>query len=226
MKCLIQAIGVLTVCEDSECSKSCVRWHSDPNNDLHDPILEVWNRQWLTSTYSMIAPAEADLYTVTLRLPAAMENILQSLSGHKGIYIEPKGLDGRSVSPNHQVIWIPKVTVSQARMYCQTVPEVLGLARLGAKFGLRCKQKDSQTVHAEVKAHTRTQFLHQATRRSILWGQCHGESSKHHWLEPLRILDGITSPGWRKGLLLKGTPTIPNHWAPNHQFTTVFGPTL
>ncbi len=168
MKCLIQALGVLSVCEDPKCSQACGRWHTDGSHELHDPILELWNRQWLTSTYSMIAPAEADLYSVTLRLPADLEDSLQNASGHQGIYVEPKGLDGRSVSPNHQVIWLPKVTASQARMYCQTVPGVLGLARLGNKYGLRCKHKDSPTVHAEVKPHT--QFLPSGTKAIYLVG--------------------------------------------------------
>ena len=168
MKCLIQAIGILMVCEDSECSQNCGRWHVDPKDEVHDPILGVWNRQWLTATYATVAPLEADLYTVTLRLPASLEEALQSLSGYKGVYVEPKGLDGRSVSPNHHVIWLPKSTASQARMYAQTVPGVLGLARLGSKFGLRCYQKDSQTVHQEVKPNT--QFLPSGAKAVYLVG--------------------------------------------------------
>ena len=89
LKCLIQTLGVLMTCEDLHCSQKCGRWHAKDGDEVHDPILEVWNRQWLTATYSMIAPAEADLYTVTLRLPAELEDVLQGMSGHQGIYIEP-----------------------------------------------------------------------------------------------------------------------------------------
>lgn len=168
MKCIIQALGILMVCDDVECDHKCGRWHRDPKIDITDPILGVWNRQWLTSTYAMVAPLESDLYTVTLRLPASLEEAMQNLSGYKGLYVEPKGLDGRSVSSAHQVIWLPKSTVSQARMHAQTVPGVIGLARLGSKYGLRCYHKDSQSVHQEVKPNT--QFLPSGSKAVYLVG--------------------------------------------------------
>ena len=59
------------------------------------------------------------------------------------LYIEPKAIDGRQISHEFHVVWVPKASFSQIAMRRQTVSGVVGLARIAGKYGLRCRAADS-----------------------------------------------------------------------------------
>ena len=65
-------------------------------------------------------------------------------------------------------MWIPKLDASQLLLQRQTIPNVVGMARLGAKVGLRCRTEHAAEVFAKLKpGHT---FLPPGKRQTFLVG--------------------------------------------------------
>lgn len=168
LKYLLHHVAILTACQQSTCDGKCGHWHKDADATIKDPILEVWNRQWMTLGYAHCSSQAAEIFSVAMRFPQDVEAVLQSFSGSHGIYIEPKAIDGRQVTSTYSVIWTPKATHAQAMMYLQTVPGIVGLARLGSKLGVRCLSADSFRVHEVIKPDT--QFLPGGVKQSYLIG--------------------------------------------------------
>ncbi len=148
MKFIISQLPMLQVCQDQGCS-SCGKWHSTESS--RDPILAVWNRQWLSNSYTPVKPEAADMYVVTIRVPSSLEQGLLQVSGATSICIEPRELDGRMISKPYHVTWLPKMTFAQAMALKQTTPGAIGLARLASKWGIRCQIRDAARVYAAVK---------------------------------------------------------------------------
>ena len=151
LRYIMQKIPLITLCGKAVCDLKCGCWRVPDGTELKDPLLEVWNRQWLNLAFSQSSPKDAEVYSVTVRLPKSIEANLQQFSGVDGIYIEPKAIDGRMVSNDYHVVWVAKASFSQAALYRQTIPGVVGIARIAGKYGLRCLASDSQSVHSAVK---------------------------------------------------------------------------
>ncbi len=52
LKYLLARIPLLTLCNKAACDSMCGAWHVPEGTELKDPLLEVWNRQWLTMAFS------------------------------------------------------------------------------------------------------------------------------------------------------------------------------
>ena len=146
---LLSKLPMLIKCQ-SEGSCGCNKWHVDAEVGVVDPILELWNRQWLTN-YVQVKPSEAEMFSFTIRAPKSVEIELLQVSGQEGVCVEPRSIDGRKPSEDFFVVWMPKSTASQALVMKQTTAKVLGLARLGNKWGLRCRLDDASVVHKAVR---------------------------------------------------------------------------
>lgn len=85
--------GNLSKCVE-EVSCDCQRWHASAGG-VTDPVMELWNRQWLSYTFAQVKPSDADMYSVTVRIPKLLEKKLLSASGSDSICFEPRSLDGR-----------------------------------------------------------------------------------------------------------------------------------
>lgn len=157
----------LQSCQDDECC-GCEGWHRTEQLPMDSPVMELWGKQWMRLDFSQVAPANADLFTAHIRLPEQLQQLVQHFSGHGGVYLEPKSLDGRKPSQDFQVVWLPKADHAQLMVQRQTVPHVVGLARLGTKMGLRCCTMHAAEVFALVKpGHT---FLPPGRRHTYLVG--------------------------------------------------------
>ena len=151
LKHLFAQIGHLQACTLSQCDGNCGAWHPSSQCDLPNPILELWGKQWISHGFSMTPADKADTFTVHMRLPVCLQAILQSFSGHHGIYVEPKEIDGKQPSGDYQVFWMPKSTYRELVHLRQTVEGICGLARLGAKHGVRCHISKAEGVHAAIR---------------------------------------------------------------------------
>jgi hypothetical protein len=140
----------LQQCCDEECC-GCEGWHRTSAFPMDSPVMELWGKQWLRLDFSHASPSEAELFTAHIRMPEHLQLLAQHFSGHAGVYLEPKSLDGRRPSQDFQVVWLPKADMSQLTVQRQTVPHVIGLARLGNKMGLRCCTSHAAEVFAVVK---------------------------------------------------------------------------
>ena len=151
LKHVFARIPVLQRCGDDECDGSCEAWHSTESCQLSDPILELWGRQFIQLNFQQVAPEKAEVYQVHLRVPQVLQTQLQTYSGVGGVYLEPRGLDGKKPSDHFEVVWMPRITFDALQVLKQTTPGVLGLARLGSKFGLRCLATQASELHAILK---------------------------------------------------------------------------
>lgn len=164
---IIKHVCPLQTCDDQECA-GCEGWHPSKQFPLDSAIMEVWGRQWMRSTFAYCAPEDADLFAVHMRLPEILQVVVQEFSGMCGVFLEPKSVDGRRPSEVFQVVWLPKLSLSQVVVQRQTLPEVCGIARLGSKLGLRCRVADAEGVFAKVRpGHT---FLPQGEKQTYLVG--------------------------------------------------------
>lgn len=110
--------GNLSKCVE-EVSCDCQRWHASAGG-FTDPVMELWNRQWLSYTFAQVKPSDADMYSVTVRIPKLLEKKLLSASGSDSICFEPRSLDGRKPSDEYAVVWVPKISAAQALLLKQT----------------------------------------------------------------------------------------------------------
>lgn len=164
---IFSQVPPLLQCQDQECS-GCECWHRSLDFPIDTPVLELWGKQWLRLDFRASNPDQADLFTAHLRLPEHMQLQVQHFSGHGGVYLEPKSIDGRHPSPDYQVIWMPKADDAQLMLQRQTMPNIVGLARLGQKMGLRCKTEHAAEVFATLRpGHT---FLPPGKRQTYLVG--------------------------------------------------------
>ncbi len=163
---ILSQVQCLNRCAE-EVTCECPKWHVTEGG-VTDPVMELWNRQWLSFTFTSVKPSEADMFSVTARVPKILELKLLALSGSAAICFEPRSLDGRKPSDDFSVVWMPKVTAAQALLLKQTNVHVVGLARLGSKWGLRSKAANASQLHEAVKPES--EFLPAGQRHLYLIG--------------------------------------------------------
>lgn len=117
----------------------------DKNED--SPVVDVWDRQWLSAKLARVPPAQATMYIVNIRLTnLAMQHLLTQ-SGSKGLYLEPRDETGRLHHDGFRVIWLPGLGRAAAQAAIQTSPHWASLARQGMRFGLRTQTQHAETTH-------------------------------------------------------------------------------
>ena len=58
-------------------------------------------------------------------------------SGLSGVFVEPREDGVKLPSSRFAVIWLPRGTLQEALLLMQTHPAIVGLARIGDRFGVR-----------------------------------------------------------------------------------------
>ena len=149
IKQIVQMFPLLRRCHESNCNCDC--WHNPDALQIRDPIMDVWRRQFLSSSFRPIQAGKSDIFSVCLRVPAMILPSLLASSGQSGSYLEPRTPDGKQVMEEYVVIWAPKLNASELAHLKQTNPGIIGIARLGDRRGVRVKQAQAQTIHAIVR---------------------------------------------------------------------------
>ena len=103
IKQLVLEFPMLRRCHDASCACAC--WHNPDGQPSKEPIMDVWKRQFLTSNFRPTPAAKSDIFSVCLRLPAALLPDMLSRSGQFGSYMEPRTPDGQEVLDSYVVIW-------------------------------------------------------------------------------------------------------------------------
>ena len=148
---ILQCLEPLASCPQDGESCSCGKWHLQEPDGVKDPIFDLWRRQWLSLSMKVAGPQHADLFMVNIRYAKAVELQILKLSGLGGIFLEPRSLDAREQVADFQVLWMPKQSVAELLHLKQCNPGVLGLARLGARLGLRIQAEDMATLGKKLK---------------------------------------------------------------------------
>ena len=148
IKYVLSHIEALNLCKDEGCLDDghCMKWHRPTSSSLADPIADVWRRQWVSLEYKACPVAEASIFLVNIRFASTQEHAVLSCSGHAGIFMEPRSIDSKSPSLTYQVLWLPRISLGEAERLNQCTPEVMGIARMSGKFGLRVLTKDAPEV--------------------------------------------------------------------------------
>ena len=148
---ILQHLEPLASCNQSADKCSCSKWHVDNSTGVKDAIFDLWRRQWLSTSMKVASPMQADLFMVNVRYAKVLELKVLQLSGLAGIYLEPRTLDARETVPDFQVLWMAKQTLAELVHLKQCNPGVIGLARLGARSGLRIRAEDMSTIGKALK---------------------------------------------------------------------------
>ena len=222
LKYVISQLPMLQVCGEQGCT-GCGKWHS--TEQARDSILAVWNRQWLTNAYTPCKPDVADMYVVTIRVPSSLEQSLLQTSGAAAISTEPRELDGRMISKSYYVSWLPRMNYAQAMALKQTTPGAIGLARLGTKWGIRCRIGDAARVYETLKPDS--QYLPSGQQQRYLMGPLPYGTLKPSVSElrkqigwPCRPVQPAPAARSVEGIMWKIQSTSP---PPTHHVQTEFG---
>lgn len=187
---ILSRVLCLNRCNE-EVSCDCLKWHAVPGG-VTDPVMELWNRQWLSFTFAQVKPNDADMFSVTVRIPKQLEQKLLGASGTESICFEPRSLDGRKPSDEYYVVWMPRISAAQAVLLKQTNVLAVGLARLGTKWGLRCLASDASKLHEAVKPDS--EFLPAGQRQLYLVGPLPFGIVRQSLVEALRELGWSARP--------------------------------
>lgn len=151
LKFLFSKIPLLQKCNTVGCGAGCGHWHPEQVDDVEEPILEVWGRQFMLQSFKPMPASEAEVFGVHLRLPAKLELPLQGFSGLDGVYLEPKEIDGKRPSTSFQVFWQQKATYQDIVHLRQITANALGIARMAGKYGIRCQTCHGEGVNATIR---------------------------------------------------------------------------
>ena len=149
IKYLVDNVPCLDVCSVQDCK--CEKWHQQANSVTSSPILDMWRKQWVNLSFHPTKPGDAEAFLVNCRHLASCSLAILSISGHAGIFSEPRTLDSKLPSREYQIIWLPKATFAEATHTAQVNADILGVARMGSRFGVRVEA----AVAAEVSARLR-----------------------------------------------------------------------
>ena len=148
VKYILQHLEVLQSCRVDGCS--CPKWHGD-GSPIQDPVFDVWRRQWLNLSMKPSAPNKADLFVVNVRYAGSLEAKVLGTSGNNGIFLEPRSQDAKEAILDYQVIWLAKHSMTDLVHMRQCNPGIVGIARLGARLGIRLRTEDVATIGKAIK---------------------------------------------------------------------------
>ena len=147
VKYIISQLEELQTCQERACA--CQRWHSSEQaND--SPILDVWQRDYLTLHFQKAKATEAQLYTVALRVPVPVFQQLHYKSGQGGIYVEPRMDDGRTQDEAYHTVWIPRKPHSEIVALQSMLDTQVSLIRVGARYGFKVPMANAEALHEKV----------------------------------------------------------------------------
>eukprot|EP00438_Fugacium_kawagutii_P025978 Skav226706 [mRNA] locus=scaffold3811:54642:59375:- [translate_table: standard] len=114
-----------------------------------NPIIDCWDRQFVTGKLERCAPKNASMFIVNLRVAVPKLADLLAKSGTSGLYVEPRTVDGRQPSPAFRVIWLPKQQKDDVQIALQSTPVEASMARYGERFGIRVQSADAERIHKQ-----------------------------------------------------------------------------
>lgn len=79
MKYVFSKVPPLKECDDPNCDGSCESWHVSPGCSLSSPLMEVWGRQWILTSFTQTPPAQAEVFTFHARVPSLLATQLANL---------------------------------------------------------------------------------------------------------------------------------------------------
>ena len=122
--------------------------------DNVSPVIDVWDRQWVSKKFEKVRPASAEIFAFSFRMLADKSELLLTKSGQNGIYWEPRAPCGRFPNDGYHVTWLSNMTFQDAKYAQQTSPQATTLARHGDRYGLRSDVMNAQEIHDKHQPNT------------------------------------------------------------------------
>ena len=148
IKYVLQYLECLQTCTNASCQ--CGKWHRDQDQD-YDPIIDLWQRDFLTMHFQKAKQSEANVFTCLMRVVKSLFVQLSNISGMHGIYIEPRQQDGRKMDDSYHTIWLNKHSYETAQAVKATTPMTSSLVRVTNRFGLRVPAEQGPELHKFLK---------------------------------------------------------------------------
>lgn len=92
------------------------------SGDSQSPIMDCWDRQYLTLKMEKSKPRDSQQFVVTFRLQGCDIKELMSTSGTGPFYFEPRDQSGRTPHAQWRVIWLNKQDKPAANIARQAIP--------------------------------------------------------------------------------------------------------
>eukprot|EP00435_Cladocopium_sp_Y103_P012055 s1587_g3.t1 len=147
IRAVLDALPCLKVCKIPDCK--CASWH--PMDAASEPILDIWQRDFLTIHFKKTKAREAAIFSCMLRITAEAFSQVSPLSGVAGLYIEARSQDGKMQDPQFHTVWLNKSSFEEARAFQTTVNCDNSLVRVSNRFGLRISSANAKEVHDMVR---------------------------------------------------------------------------
>lgn len=148
LKYIVGVLKILAVCRKPGCK--CESWHVGESQS--EPLLDVWNRDFLTVGFKKAKPSESELFACAIRVrEEVFEDIMQQ-SGKAGIYIEPRSDDGKSHGDKFHTVWLSKMTYNEAIGACAKAKTPAYLIRVNRRYGLKTKVEHASELHMQFRA--------------------------------------------------------------------------
>ena len=151
IRTVISMLPALQPCTEDECSGQCKFFHAAIDEEVQNPVLDVWAWKWTAGENKPVKPDKAETFTAFIRIPlSAMPAVLQ-LSGWHGIFLEPRPASKQGSHPGYAVVWLPKaMTLTNALELKRRHDVVVGVARLAQKLVLHSLKKHEETLSAAI----------------------------------------------------------------------------
>ena len=150
VKFIIGMTECLQICKVADCQ--CAKWHSNFHK-ADTPILDVWQRDFLSIHFQKCRPNDAQLYAVAMRVTSEVFATLFKQSGTAGLYVEPRSDDGRGQDPRYHTIWIPRQPINEVKALQSMQNTSVSIIRVGYRYGFKVPVEAAEQVHAQINPH-------------------------------------------------------------------------
>ena len=148
VKTVLKVLQILDTCTQPDCK--CVKWHPAKDGGHPEAITNIFRRQYFGLQGKPVSWDKATHYAFLVRYVKELEEPLLRRSGIGGIFMEPRTEDVSAPSSDDQVVWVSGDFQSiQHQAQCE--PLSIGIARNGAKFGVRVAASTFQEVFGRLK---------------------------------------------------------------------------
>ena len=148
VKYILDQFPAMRVCKKANCN--CSSWHPD-HEEGSEPILDIWQRDFLTIHFKKTRPTDSAIFTVMMRVSTHIFHMLSDNSGSQGIYLQARSPDGRAQDEKYHTVWLPKFTIDAARATQATADTATSLVRVTHRYGLRIVTEKAKTLHDSVR---------------------------------------------------------------------------
>ena len=151
VKILRDQVPLLQICRIGGCKGACGMFHAAVEEvGTESVILDLWSARWAKLDGAKCRAQEADTWQIYIRCPESAAHVLQGVSGQGGIWFEPRKADGPGPDQDYAVVWMQGGDLKAVQHLSKTIDHVVGIARLGKRFGLRTWSKYAEELHRQV----------------------------------------------------------------------------